>query len=204
MAVFSFHPVKHVTTGEGGAITTARADLADRLRRLRTHGITRDPARMTENHGPWYYELEELGFNYRITDLQCALGRSQLAKLSQFVARRREIAAAYREGLGGLPGVVLPAEPPGFESSYHLFPVWFEGERRAEIFARLQAAGLGVQVHYVPVHLHPYYRRKFGTKPGDFPEAERFYRGEISIPMFPKLTAAEIARVIDAVRAAVR
>jgi perosamine synthetase len=205
LACFSFHPVKHITTGEGGAITTRSRDLYERLRTLRTHGIVRDPARLEQpSEGPWYYELQALGFNYRIPDIECALGRAQLTRLGRFVERRRRIAALYREGLTGVAGVVLPAEPDGFESSYHLYPVWFDetvtGKSRRQIFAELQAARLGVQVHYIPVHHQPLYRHRFGMAPGQFPESDRFYAGEISIPMYPKLTDDDVRRVIETVR----
>jgi dTDP-4-amino-4,6-dideoxygalactose transaminase len=208
MTCFSFHPVKHITTGEGGAITTRSEALYKRLLLLRTHGITRDPAEMTHVEGPWYYEMVALGWNYRISDIQCALGRSQLRRLSRWVARRREIAAEYREGFAGVEGIVTPAEPDGFESSYHLYPLWFDealiGRTRREIFESLREAGLGVQVHYIPAHLQPFYRQRFGTGPGQFPEAERFYRGEISIPMYPQLTGDDVKRVIETVTTAVR
>ncbi len=204
MTVFSFHPVKHITTGEGGAITTRSKELYERLLRLRSHGIERDPARLEEHHGPWYYEMQELGWNYRITDLQCVLGRSQLRRLEGFVARRRAIAELYRAGFAGVPGIVTPVEPEGLRSSYHLYPLWFDeallGRSRRTIFEALQERGLGVQVHYVPVHLQPFYRRRLQLRPGQLAEAERFYHGAISIPMYPKLDDADVARVVRTVR----
>jgi len=207
MTCFSFHPVKHITTGEGGAVTTSSEALYRRLLRLRSHGITKDPAECRASEGPWYYEMVELGWNYRITDLQCALGRSQLAKLPRFVERRREIAARYDRAFADLSTVVTPPEPPGFRSSYHLYPLWLDEQRlgrsRRAVFEALQERGIGVQVHYIPVHLHPFYKDRFGTRPGQFPEAERFYRGEISIPMYPALNDSEVSHVIDEIRTAV-
>ena len=211
MTCFSFHPVKHITTGEGGAITTRNEALYRRLLSLRSHGIVREPGELRgrdEDQGPWYYEMQSLGFNYRITDLQCALGRSQLKKLPEFLERRREVAARYGEALGGIDGLVLPAVPEGSEHAFHLYAVRVDEERlkrrRRAIFEALRGAGLGVQVHYLPIHLQPYYRERFATHPGQFPEAERFYRREISLPMFPGMSDADVARVVEAVRAAVR
>ncbi len=202
MTVFSFHPVKHVTTGEGGAVLTNDDALAERLRTLRHHGIVADPARQRfrgEEDGGWYYEVGELGHNFRITDLQCALGTSQLRKLDAWVARRREIKAAYDEAFAGLPGVDVPAETPGAISSWHLYPLRVPAERRRAVYDGLHARGILVQVHYVPVHLMPVYRDRYGHGPGDFPAAEAYYAREISLPMFPALTDAQVARVVDAV-----
>ena len=206
-AVFSFHPVKLLTTGEGGAVLTNRADLAKRIARLRSHGITRDPAEFRgESDGSWYHQQIELGYNYRITDIQAALGSSQLKRLDQFLVRRREIARRYDETLANEP-VRTPWQDPSGVSAYHLYPVWVEpgadGRRRRRIFDRMREAGIGVQVHYIPVHLQPYYRA-LGFKPGDFPEAERYYAGAFSIPLFTRLTGAEQDTVIAALRDFVR
>ncbi len=205
MTVFSFHPVKHITTGEGGAVLTNDDRLAERLRVLRHHGIVADPACQrfrSEADGGWYYEVAELGHNFRITDIQCALGVSQLSKLDEWVARRREIKAAYDEALEDLPGVDLPVETPGARSSWHLYPLRVEAGVRREVYDALHAAGILVQVHYVPVHLHPLYRERYGHAPGDFPAAEAYYSREVSLPMFPALTDADVGRVIATVRAA--
>ncbi|WP_236209048.1 UDP-4-amino-4,6-dideoxy-N-acetyl-beta-L-altrosamine transaminase [Pseudomonas tohonis] len=191
ITVFSFHPVKIITTGEGGLLTTNDARLAERLRRLRSHGITRDPAAMTgPSEGPWYYQQLELGFNYRMTDLQAALGLSQLQRLDAFVARRRQLVARYGERLADLP-LELPQVQAGAEPAWHLYPVRLRLERlqhgHRAIFEALRGAGIGVNLHYIPVHLQPYYQQ-LGFAPGDFPEAERYYAEALSLPLFPDLT----------------
>jgi len=183
MCCFSFHPVKPITSGEGGMVTTNDDHLAERLRRFRTHGIVRQPDR-----GGWYYEIAEIGFNYRMTDIQAALGVSQMTKLEGFIERRNEIAAEYRERLANSP-VVLPPEPgDGFRHGYHLFPVWVPDRKR--VFDALRGASIGVQVHYVPVHHHPV-SEDIGAKPGDFTVCDRVYEGLISLPMHPSLSTAE-------------
>ena len=191
MTVFSFHPVKIITTGEGGLVLTNRLELAQRLRRLRSHGMTRDPVQMDEpSHGPWYYQQVELGFNYRITDIQAALGLSQLDKLDGFLVRRRELAARYQQLLANLP-LDLPTVQADAESAWHLYVVRLQTQRLAvshrEVFEGLRAAGVGVNVHYIPVHLQPYYR-DLGFIAGDFPEAEAYYAQAISLPLFPAMT----------------
>lgn len=201
--VFSFHPVKIVTTGEGGLITTRDPALAARLSELRTHGITRDPSRMEgESEGPWYYQQIELGLNYRITDMQAALGESQMRRIETFVARRRALAARYDTALAGLP-LTLPFQHPDGRSAFHLYPLHLDLARlntgRRAVFEALRARGIGVNVHYIPVHLQPYYRR-LGFGPGDFPAAERYYAGAITIPLFARMTDAEHATVVAAVR----
>lgn len=206
IAIFSFHPVKIVTTGEGGALTTNDPTLAARLAELRTHGITREPNRMDgASEGPWYYEQVELGLNYRLTDIQAALGLSQMKRLNAFVARRRALAARYDERLSNLP-LVTPAQRSDGRSAYHLYPIRLRLDRlrksRREIFEALRAADIGVQVHYIPVHLQPYFR-KFGFKEGDFPESERYYAGAITLPLFAKLTEAEQDTVVERVTAIV-
>lgn len=191
MTVFSFHPVKIITSAEGGMVMTNRPELAERLKRLRSHGMTRDPRQMTEpSHGPWYYQQVELGFNYRITDLQAALGLSQLHKLDGFVARRRELAARYDRLLADLP-LTLPSTQHGAESAWHLYAVRLQTARihlsHRQVFEGLRAAGVGVNLHYIPVHLQPYYR-DLGFAEGDFPQAERYYAEAISLPLFPLLS----------------
>ncbi|HTI87439.1 MAG TPA: UDP-4-amino-4,6-dideoxy-N-acetyl-beta-L-altrosamine transaminase [Alphaproteobacteria bacterium] len=203
IAVFSFHPVKIVTTGEGGALTTNDPKLATVLSELRTHGITRDPERMDgEAEGGWYYEQIALGLNYRLTDLQAALGMSQMKRIDAFIARRRALAAHYDDALGNLP-LVTPWQHPDGLSAYHLYPIWLRlaqlRRSRREVFDALRGAGIGVQVHYIPVHLQPYYR-KLGFKPGDFPESERYYEGAITIPLFAAMTDDEQATVVERVR----
>ncbi len=190
----SFHPVKIVTTGEGGMLTTNDAELAWKAATFRTHGITRDPARMVgESDGPWYYQQLELGYHYRMTDLQAALGTSQMGKLEAFVARRREIAALYDETLRGLPVEPL-ARDTRARSAWHLYVVRLNSAVRRPVFEALRAAGIGVNVHYIPVHLQPDYRR-LGFEPGMFPEAERYYGECLTLPMFPGMSDADVERV---------
>jgi UDP-4-amino-4,6-dideoxy-N-acetyl-beta-L-altrosamine transaminase len=203
-AAFSFHPVKTVTTGEGGAIVTSESVLASRAARFRTHGIVRDPA-VQEEHGDWFYQMVDLGYNYRITDFQCALGLSQLAKLGSFVARRREIARRYMEALKPLSSLWLPMQSEGSESAWHLFVVRVAGDaaKRRPFFDRLRRAGLGVQVHYIPVYWHPYYT-DLGYEKGLCPVAEDFYNRAVSLPIFPKMTDDEVSFCIEEVIKAAR
>lgn len=190
-AVFSFHPVKIVTTGEGGIIVTNRDDLAARLRRLRSHGITRDSHLMAEqNPGPWHYEQVELGYNYRMTDIQAALGTSQMARLDAFVTRRQQLAARYDTLLADLP-LQLPVQEPRVQSSWHLYVVRLRltqiGRSHREVFEALRAAGIGVNLHYIPVYLQPYYRA-LGFVPGYCPEAERYHAEAITLPLYPGMS----------------
>jgi dTDP-4-amino-4,6-dideoxygalactose transaminase len=205
MTVFSFHPVKQITTGEGGAVLTNRADYCERLRLFRTHGITKDPSRLDTRHstldGDWYYEMQLLGFNYRMTDLQAALGLSQLRKLDRFIERRREIAVRYRTTLGKREYLDVPPERGYARSSYHLYPVRLNEEfvqRKKAIFSGLRESGLGVQVHYIPVYLQPYYEL-LGYKKGLCPAAEGFYRRELSIPLHQGMDDTDVQMVIEAV-----
>lgn len=203
MAVFSFHPVKIITTGEGGMVLTNRTDLYEKLLRLRTHGITRDPALLTEAaHGPWYYQQLELGYHYRMTDLQAALGASQMQRLDEFVARRRELSDRYNHLLADLP-IQLPWQHPDTQSSWHLYVIRLRLDclqrTHRQIFEALRQAGIGVQVHYIPVHTQPYYQQ-FGFGWGDFPEAEQFYREAISLPLYYGLTHEQQDRVVQTLR----
>ncbi len=197
LCTFSFHPVKAITTGEGGAVTTNSDEYAERLRRFRSHGMVAKPDAPGE--GGWYYEIEELGYNYRITDLQCALGVSQLAKLSRFITRRHELAERYHELLAELP-VELPARAPsGSRHGHHLFPIRVAQRRR--VYDEMRAAGIGVQVHYVPIYRHPLYR-DLGASASEFPETERAYAGLLSLPLYPSLTDGDQDRVVSALRRA--
>ena len=198
MTTFSFHPVKAMTTGEGGLVTTEDHALARRLRLLRTHGITREGVSPGPADGGWYYEMTDLGFNYRITDFQCALGASQLERLEGWVARRNEIAARYRELLADEERIDLPpAASEGSLHGYHLFPVRVRAgaDARLATFEALRRAGLGVQVHYIPIYWLPYYRDTLGYPQDECPEAERLYSGLISMPMFPAMANSDIDRV---------
>ena len=203
-SALSFHPVKPMTTAEGGAILTDDPDLAERAARFRTHGITRDAALIASGEGDWYYEQLDLGFNYRLTDVHAALGLSQLNRLPKFIERRREIAAHYLESLSALGGLRLPRVRGGVGPGWHLFAVRVKdpADRRG-LFDRLRAAGLGVQVHYIPVYWHPFYER-LGYVRGACPVAEGFYAAVISLPVFPRMTdedaQAVVERVIDAIR----
>lgn len=202
MAVFSFHPVKIVTTGEGGVVVTRDRELYQRLLRLRSHGITRDPAQMEgEPDGPWSYQQLELGYNYRITDIQAALGVSQLGRLERFIARRRALALRYDALLADLP-VTPQWHPDDARSAHHLYVVLCPpGSDRGNVYRRMRASGIGVNVHYLPVHLQPYYRR-MGFAAGDFPVAEAYYARALTLPLYPGLSDALQDQVVAALREA--
>jgi UDP-4-amino-4,6-dideoxy-N-acetyl-beta-L-altrosamine transaminase len=202
MTILSFHPVKHITTGEGGAVLTNNENLYKRLLALRAHGIVKDNFKYfdPEVDGVWYYEMQYLGFNYRITDFQCALGISQMKKLTYFVERRREIADIYRKELSNIKEIKLTEEKSYAKSSYHLFPVRFESEEvRKKVFDFLRSKNILVQVHYIPVYWHPYYR-ELGYKKGICPIAEDFYKSEISIPVFPSMTNKDVKYVCNTIK----
>lgn len=203
IAVFSFHPVKIITTGEGGVATTNDSALAARMALLRSHGITRDRALFTDkNRGPWYYQQIELGLNYRMTDVQAALGESQSRRLDLYVNRRHEIASRYDAKLADL-NVVRPYQHPDSRSAYHLYPIWVDptDPGRAKVFDALSANKIGVNVHYIPVHTQPYYQA-LGFSCGQFPNAERYYSGAISLPLFATLTESDQDRVINVLQSA--
>lgn len=207
LVTHSFHPVKIVTSGEGGMITTNNAELASRMAQFRTHGITRDPAKMMgESEGPWYYQQTELGFNYRMTDIQAALGTSQMTRLETFSQRRREIADLYDQALAGLPLKPLSRDPRGV-SAWHLYMIRLDADAirpatRASVFERMRHQGIGVNVHYIPVHLQPDYQR-LGFKAGMFPEAERYYQECLTLPMFPAMKDEDVFRVCKSLEQAV-
>lgn len=197
ITIFSFHPVKIITTGEGGLALTRDPELAKRMELLRSHGITREPGDMTHHpDGAWYYQQIALGFNYRMTDLQAALGLSQMANLNAWIARRHQIAARYDTAFAGT-AIVTPHSIPESYSAYHLYVIQTQG--RGTVFEKLRADGIGVNVHYIPVHLQPYYQA-LGFKLGDFPAAEVYYNRAISLPMYAALTDAQQDFVIDKVK----
>ena len=212
MSVFSFHPVKHITTGEGGAITTNNRILYEKLLTYRTHGIHKNPDLFVnrklafDNNNEanvWYYEMPDFGYNYRITDLQCALGKNQLSKIDKFVNRRREIANTYTTEFKKIPSIGTPQERSGIEHAFHLYTLTLSfteiGKSRNEVIRRLRELNVGTQVLYIPVHLQPYYSKKYGYKVGDYPVAENYYDRCLSIPMFPSMTDEEVEHVIDSV-----
>jgi len=202
MTIFSFHPVKHVTTGEGGAVLTNSDRFDGRLRLFRNHGINRD-FKQREEEGDWYYEIVDLGYNYRITDLQCALGISQLKKLSNFLTRRREIAAYYSKALKGQTKVQPLAVLPEVLHAYHLYVVFFDfdkvGKNRKTLFQYFLQKKIRLNVHYIPVHLHPYYRKYFNTNAGICPIAENAYSQIVSLPIYPGLENSELEYVIETI-----
>jgi perosamine synthetase len=203
LTVFSFHPVKHITTGEGGMVVTETAEYAEKMRRFRNHGIPTDHRQRAEV-GTWFYEMTDLGYNYRLTDFQCALGLSQLQKLPNWIARRREIARKYDLAFATFPGIKPLDTSLDVAHSYHLYVIQLVGDQargdRAVVFETLRKEGIGVNVHYVPVHLHPFYRERFATHPGMCPVAEAVYEHILSLPIFPSMEDREVREVIETVR----
>lgn len=198
MTTFSFHPVKHITTGEGGMILTDNPELYQRLKLFRTHGITREEELLTKNDGPWYYEQLDLGYNYRITDIQCALGVSQMDRLPEFLEKRKQIAKRYNEAFAANEQIQLPYQKEGCDNACHLYVIRIKNGKRKEIFEKLRAAGIGVNVHYIPVYQHPYYRTH-GYAEVTCPNAEEYYKECISLPMYPDLKEEEQEYVIEKV-----
>lgn len=207
MVIFSFHPVKTITTGEGGAITTNNKEWYEKLLMLRSHGITKDMKRLTQYEGPWYYEMQILGFNYRLTDIQAALGISQMKRLNEFASKRRELVGAYRNEFSGDQRFSLLEEKPYSKAVFHLCPLLIDFSKtqtdKKEVFERLKKRGLDLQVHYIPVHLQPFYKR-FGFRKGDFPKAEEYYRKAISLPLYYGLKKSDIKRIAGIVKEEVR
>ncbi|HKS74219.1 MAG TPA: UDP-4-amino-4,6-dideoxy-N-acetyl-beta-L-altrosamine transaminase [Terriglobales bacterium] len=207
MTVFSFHPVKHLTTGEGGMVTTDEAKFAETLRRFRNHGISSE-ARQRQSAGQWSYEMVLLGFNYRLTDIACALGLEQVKRLEENLARRREIAAKYDVALRKIGAVVRQGVRDDVNPAWHLYPIRLDLAQltagRGEVFRALRGENIGVNVHYIPVHYHPYYRDRFGYASGSFPVAEAAYEGLISLPMFHGMSDQDVKDVVTAVEKVVR
>lgn len=206
LTIFSFHPVKAITTAEGGMVVTNNKHYADRIQLFRNHGI-RKPTRYqvpgTRYHS-WYQEMVELGYNYRLTDLQAALGLSQLQKLKPFIRRRRDIANQYVNAFHGVEELILPPHQPWAQHAWHLFVVQLKTRNRDAVYDQLKKKGVGAQVHYVPIHLQPYYRKRFGFRKGDFPQSEEYYARCLSIPLFPAMTDQQVKRVINTITAEIR
>ncbi|MBO5608336.1 MAG: UDP-4-amino-4,6-dideoxy-N-acetyl-beta-L-altrosamine transaminase [Treponema sp.] len=204
MTVFSFHPVKTITTGEGGAVTTNDEKLYQKLLMLRSHGTTKDEKLLTKNPGPWYYEMQSLGFNYRMTDMQAALGYSQLQKLFFFKKRRREVVAMYNKAFAEMKYLKTPVEPEKVSSCFHLYAVQIDfaalGKSRSQVMQELRKKGIGTQVHYIPVPTQPFYKETYGYKDGDYPKAENYYEKELSLPLYPGLSDVDVNSVIKAVK----
>lgn len=205
ITIFSFHPVKHITTGEGGMITTNNKEYYERLKLFRTHGITKDKDKLLNYDGPWYYEMQELGYNYRLTDFQCALGLSQLKKIDRIIQRRREIVKKYNCEFKDIPEIKIP-EINQIDSNpvWHIYMIQLNLDKlkvdRREIFEALRAENIGVNVHYIPVHLQPYYQKRFGYRLGDFPKAENYYSRAITLPVFHKMSDKDIDDVVAVVK----
>lgn len=199
LTIFSFHPVKTITTGEGGIVVTNNRTFYESILRFRHHGVVKRPTK-----GSWFYQMIDLGFNYRMTDIQAALGISQLKKIEKFINKRRAIVKIYNKHFDKLSGIKTPREKKGVRAGWHLYPARFNmsglGKNKKELFEFLKRHGLGVQVHYIPIHFHPYYQKHLGYKIGDFPVAEKFYQEEISLPLYPELTSSEINFVIKTVK----
>jgi len=195
----SYHPVKPITAGEGGSILTNEKELHEKVKTLRSHGMTKDPKFLEKNHGPWYYEMHEIGYNYRITDFQCALGSSQLKKLDKFTERRNEIAKKYNSYFQAQDLITVPEKSSTVGHAYHLYPIQIHFEKlsldKKDLFTELNTLGINPQVHYIPVHLQPYYQKKYGFKKGDFEVAEDFYDKVLSIPIYPLLDDDQVEEV---------
>jgi len=204
MSIFSFHPVKNMTTGEGGIITTNNEKLYKKLLLLRSHGMTKDPKILTKNDGPWYYEMHEFGFNYRVTDIQASLGISQLKKIEKFKKRRREIVELYKKSFLSDERFSFLEEKDYAYSCFHLFPLLINFDKikisKKDLFLKLQENGLHLQIHYIPVHLQPFYKSKFGFKEGDFPNAEEYYKKTISLAVYFGLSDGDSSLVVQTIK----
>lgn len=197
---FSFYVTKNITTGEGGAITTDDDELADKLRILRLHGISKDAWKRYSEKGSWYYEIEECGWKYNMTDIQAALGIHQIKKLDKFIEIRRRYAAIYNEELKKVDGMITPYEKSNIKHVYHLYPILLRSYNRNEFIEKMYERGIGCSVHFIPLHLHPFYKNTFGFKKGDFPNAEWIYEREVSLPLYPKMGEKDLRYVIDNIK----
>jgi UDP-4-amino-4,6-dideoxy-N-acetyl-beta-L-altrosamine transaminase len=201
LAILSFHPVKHITTGEGGAILTNNSNYYGKIKSLRSHGILKESQKLTKYDGKWYYEVHELGYNYRITDIQCALGISQMKKLDFFLNKRREIVNKYNNAFSNYENIFIPVEKPGCRSAYHLYILRLDfdkiGRSRHDIVEELYNKCINTQVHYIPVNMQPYYMKKLGCNPEDTPDALEYYRTALSLPLYPSMTDDDVSFVID-------
>lgn len=199
VVIQSFHAVKHITTGEGGVVLTNSPEIDNNVRCLRHHGMLKDTKQLDNNDGPWFYEMHEVGYNYRITDIQCALGSSQLEKLDRFVQQRRKIADRYNEIFSGFDICIIQNCNGSIEHSYHLYPLQIDFEKlsitKPDFFHEMKHAGINLQVHYIPVHLQPFYKRNYGFKSGCFTKAESFYDRAVSIPIYPALGHGDVEKI---------
>ncbi len=206
LTTFSFHPVKAITTGEGGMIVTNNQKYAERMKLFRNHGIVKPISRQPSAiiHPAWYQEMIELGYNYRLTDIQAALGISQLQKLDRFLRRRRQIASKYIKEFSSIGEIVLPPRQDWSGHAWHIFPIQFKNLNRNVIYDRLLKSGIKCQIHYLPIHLQPYYQRKFGYKQGDFPKTEKYFNRCLTIPLYSAMTGQMVNKVIQEIKAAVK
>ena len=199
----SYHPVKHITCGEGGSILTNNKNLHNKIIQLRSHGITKNKKMDSDIFPPWYYEMHSLGYNYRLTDIQCALGISQLSKLNDFIVSRKKIARRYKEGFMNCELIRIPPSPSYISHSYHLYPILIDFEKtnidKIKFFYKMREKNIALQVHYIPIHFQPYYQNKYGFKQGDYPNAEYYYSKTISLPIYPSLKKSQQDKVIDLV-----
>ena len=201
VVIQSYHPVKHFTTGEGGAVLTNDPTIDEKVRRLRTHGMTKEPSQLEKNDGPWYYEMHEVGYNYRITDFQCALGSCQLKKLDQFVQKRREIDKKYNESFSNINSLKIPEIHSSVDHAFHLYPLQIDFNKlpltKAKFFKKMKQLEINLQVHYIPVHLQPFYQKNYGFNTSNFPVSESFYRNEVSLPIYPYLSTDDVSLIVN-------
>lgn len=200
----SFHPVKHFTTGEGGAVLTNNKKIDHKIRTLRSHGMEKKTSELENFHEPWFYKMNEIGFNYRITDIQCALGSNQLKKLNSFLLKRREIAKVYNDQLSNIEGLKIPMTSDDVEHAYHLYPIQVNFKKikidKVQFFNKMKNSGVNLQVHYIPIHLQPFFMKKYGFKKDEFITSEEFYKKEISIPIYPNLSEDQLNLIIDRIK----